>query len=69
MYNMVLSNHNALTTQNNVLPTFKDNGVFSANNYMSTSVGGRGRRLKKHRKNTRKYNGGKINKGRRTRRS
>jgi hypothetical protein len=41
----------------------KDNGVYSAWNYASKAVGG------KKRKRTRKYRRGKINKGRRTRRT
>ena len=61
---------NSVSLQDNVLPPLKDNGVFSVWNYGSKSVGGKRRKTRGSKKNTRKtYKRGKIGKGRRTRRS
>lgn len=55
---------NAVSVQDNVLPPIKDNGVFSAWNYGSKSLGGKRRKSRVSRKT---YKRGKIGKGRRTR--
>ena len=59
---------NSISNQENVLPPLKDNGVFSAWNYGSKSVGGKRRKSRISKKSTRKtYKRGKVGKGRRTR--
>ena len=60
---------NSVLNQDNVLSPAKDNGVFSAWNYGSKAVGGKRRKMRGSKKNTRKtYKRGKIGRGRRTRR-
>lgn len=61
--------HSNYGANSDLILQVKDNTVFSAWNYGSKSVGGRRRKSRVSKKNTRKtYKRGKIGKGRRTRR-